>query len=209
MSFTAVRCVSPQLFPVEGGAALPGRARWQFAFTTTATHQGADGSGQLHRGDFWTDINLKSPTSPVQWRLESQPLHAAQDSVARIVEGEAPGLDHALNAAISAACRGAEMLLAPAFIALQRTPHAPRIWGCSALYQQMAMTGAKPTTFSQTCFIREFTDTRGAVFICTLETEEGTLHTYQHWRTRDLSTAIAHCENELLIARTDARPVQR
>jgi hypothetical protein len=209
MSFLAARCVSPQLFPVEGGASLPGRARWQFAFTTAATYQGADGSGQLHRGDFWTDINLKSPVPPVQWRLESQPSHAAPGSVARIVEGEASGLDHALNAAVAAACRGDDLLLAPAFIALQRTPHAPRIWGCSALYRQMAMAGSEPILFSQTCFIREFTDTPSSIFICTLETEEGGLHTYQHWRTRDLPTAIAHCENELLIGRTDARPVQR
>jgi len=202
-------CVSPQLFPVEGGAALPGRARWQFAFTTNTSPLGSDGGGQLHRGDFWTDINLKSPAPPVQWRLESAPLHAAPDGMARIVEGEAASLDLALNAAVSAARRGAGLLLAPAFIDLQRTPHAPRVWGCSALYQRLPATIAEPALFSQTCFIREFTDTQGAVFICTLEIEESGLQTHQHWRTRDLSTAIAHCENELLNGGTEARPLPR
>ena len=203
------QCVSPQLFPVEGGAALPGRARWQFAFTTATSPLGGDGSGQLHRGDFWTEINLKSPALPVQWRLESAPLHTAPNGVARIVEGEAASLDQALTAAVTAARRGAEMLLAPAFIALQRVPHAPRVWGCSALYQRFPTTSAEPALFSQTCFIREFTDAHGPVFICTLETEESGMQTHQHWRTRDLSTAIAHCESELLNGSTEARPLPR
>lgn len=202
-------CVSPQLFPVEGGASLPGRARWQFAFTTATSPPGSDGSGHLHRGSFWTEVNVKAPALPVQWRLESALLHATPDSVARIVEGEAVSLDQALNAAVAAARRGAELLLAPAFIDLQRTPHAPRVWGCSALYQRLPAAAAEPVLFSQTCFIREFTDAQGAVFICTLEVEDGGLQTHQHWRTRDLPTAIAHCENELLNGGTEARPMPR